>query len=414
MEKVNKGSEMWSRLEQFINPATVMAEWQAVFGADFANAKGFLRATDKQAAEYPCINRPPCGCDHEVIAHAPDRIVAACRCEPAECKIINLQPKDILIYALDSRKFCRAIRAALNFDAPPDERVLIPSAPHAWPVGMYGALRSPVYLLIRPTESEFLKEIEGLITGQMGPFILFAPTERHHTPTMHAVLQRQKAVFIPVSHTLALVGSGLFKPTNSIQPILDRFTQGLTEGKELGKTVEKIGRDMDAMAKGQYELRKENEELRQLHTSGFLKFSEKVNAKDFSDFAAIMVKGNRKAAAESLNIPYRSFYDRIAKWSMMGPDYKRIINLVAWRKKAGRKIIVRLPDSVLGTAKKNQPENPVIIKDIDQSNKDRAANEKDHSELLREILIALAEQNPQNWQNIRKELVEIITDEIPQ
>jgi len=73
-----------------------------------------------------------------------------------------------------------------------------------------------------------------------------------------------------------------------------------------------------------------------------------------------------------------------------------------------------LPDSVLGLANKIRPENPEIIRDVKMSNKDRAAKAEDHSELLREILVAMAEQNPQNWQNIRKELVEIITAEIPQ
>lgn len=196
---------------------------------------------------------------------------------------------------------------------------------------------------------------------------------------------------------------------------IKQATDPLSGGiNRIGKGVEEVRINTEAMAKNEYELRQENAELQRLHAEGYLKFIEKLNAEDFAAFVAIMAKGNRKAAAESLNIPLRSFYDRVAKWPGMGPEYKRIIRMVEWRKNIGRKIIVRLPDSILGTANKNQPENPDIIKDVKQSHKDKAAVSKDHSELLREILVALADQNPQNWHAIRQELVEIIKDEIPQ
>lgn len=249
MPLANKMAEIWSSLEQFINPATVMAEWRAVLGADFVNTQPFLWSNGEQAEEYPCTNDPTCACDHEIIVHAPDRLVAACRCDPAECKAIHLQPKDVLIYALDSRKFCRAIRATFNFYAPQDERALPFGAPHAWPVGAYGALHSPVYLIIRQSEQEFLKEVEGLITGQAEPFILLAPTKRHLTPIVNAVLQRQKAIIIPLSCTLTLDGPGRFKMTTPIKPILDRFAKVLAEGKGLAEHIKKNSDQFHAISK---------------------------------------------------------------------------------------------------------------------------------------------------------------------
>ncbi len=40
----------------------------------------------------PAPRGPPCDCAHEVVAHAHNRIVAACRCDPPGCKTIKLQP----------------------------------------------------------------------------------------------------------------------------------------------------------------------------------------------------------------------------------------------------------------------------------------------------------------------------------
>jgi hypothetical protein len=390
----------------------VLVEWQDVLGADFANGQAFLRATGEQADEYPCTNRPPCDCAHEIVPHGPDRIVAACRCTPGECKTIRLQPKDVVIHALDGPKFCRAIRRVFKFDDPPDERAILYGAPHTWPVGTYGDLHSPVYLVIRPAEAEFLKEIEGIITGQADPFILLAPTQRHRTPTVQAVLQRRKAVFIPLSRTLALDGPGRFKTTNPTQPILDRFTQGLAEGAGLVKTVEKLGRDMDAVARGNYELRKENEELRRLQAEGYFKFALRVDAEDFRAFATIMALKNRKAAADFLEIPFRTFYDRVGAWNRKGRDYQRMYRLVEWRKAVGRKITLRLEDSVQSGEPNDKPENPETIGGVlDMMSQ---ADSRDYPALLGQILEALQAQNAKNWPAVQKELIGIIKDELPQ
>ena len=405
---------IWTCLERFLSPATVIAEWQDVLGPDFDNAKSFLYATGEQAEEYPCMNRPPCDCAHEVVAHAHNRIVAACRCDPPGCKTIKLQPRDIVIHALDAVKFCRAIRRVFRFDDPPDERAVLYSAPHVWTVGTYGTLHSMVYLLIRPSEPEFIQEIEGLITGQQEPFILLAPTQRHRTPTVQAILQRQQSVFIPLSRTLSLNGPGRFTATNPVQPILDRFTAGLAEGKGLAKTVEKISHDLHAVATDKYELRKENEELRRLHAEGYFKFAMRVDADDFQAFAVIMALKTQKAAADFLGIPFRTFYDRVKRWPRKGPDYMRMFRMVDWRKKTARQMNIRLEDSLLSGEPSDEAENPQTIHDVLTRMKEESIDNRDYPAILRQILEAMIEQNATNWPKVREEVIGIITEEIPQ
>ena len=178
--------------------------------------------------------------------------------------------------------------------------------------------------------------------------------------------------------------------------------------------VESVGRRLEgkfeAVAKGTYELRKENEELRMLQAEGFFKFALKVDGGDFRAFAIIMALGTRKAAADFLEVPHRSFYDRVEKWTSRGKDYQRLYRFVEWRKKVGRKIMVPLAESVQSGEPNDAPENPVTVEAV--ADKIAAADNRDYPTILREILEALKEQNPENWAEVRKEVVGIIRDEV--
>jgi hypothetical protein len=90
---------------------------------------------------------------------------------------------------------------------------------------------------------------------------------------------------------------------------------------------------LDAVARGELELRRENEEWRKLHEEGCFRFALRVEAEDFRAFAAIMALGNRKVAAARLEVPMRSFYDRVERWTERGPEYQRMFRLIGWRKR---------------------------------------------------------------------------------
>lgn len=217
----------WQALERIPHLEAVLAEWQQAFGKDFPHAQKFLIPTIKQSLTFPCTNNPACGCYHEVIVHAPDRIVAACRCETPECKRIPLKPKDILVYALDSNRFSQAIQKAFGFS--PSSKTTLPASSRKWLVGTYSETYSPVYFLACCSEDDFLKELEELIGNEANPFILLAPSCSFNTPAVQAALQRQKAVLIGLSSVLALTKAGDFTVKQSIQPIMDQFNKGAAE-----------------------------------------------------------------------------------------------------------------------------------------------------------------------------------------
>jgi hypothetical protein len=123
-----------------------------------------------------------------------------------------------------------------------------------------------------------------------------------------------------------------------------------------------------------------------------------------------MALGNRKAAADFLEVPHRSFYDRVEKWASRGKDYQRLYRFVEWRKKVGRKIMVPLGDSVQSGEPSDNAENPATVAAV--ADKIATAGNQDYPSILREILEALAEQNPENWAEVRGELMEMIREEV--
>jgi len=87
-----------------------------------------------------------------------------------------------------------------------------------------------------------------------------------------------------------------------------------------------------------------------------------------------MALGNRKKAADSLGIPFRTFYDNIDAWRNLGPEYRRMYRLVEWRKKVGRRLKVRLEDSLLSGEPNGESENPETIRDVLARMKDRRSS----------------------------------------
>ncbi|MCL4181129.1 MAG: hypothetical protein KJ072_25715 [Verrucomicrobia bacterium] len=179
---------------------------------------------------------------------------------------------------------------------------------------------------------------------------------------------------------------------------------------DFGATIEQIHRKLDAIAQGEHELKAENEELKRLAVDGQLRFVQRVDAADYVAFAFILALGNRGAAAHRLRIPARSFYDRVNTWRTGDRDHRLMFRLIEWRKAVGRKITVRLGQSLQFGGSGDEPDNPVTLNSVLDT---IAAQGSDGREdLLRQVLEALSDQNPRNWQSVRNELISIIRDEI--
>lgn len=372
-----KTTGLWRTLDRFAGPATVLAEWRMVLDGDFADAEPFLRVTKELAEGYPCMHPSPCGCQHEVVVHAPDRIVAACRCEERECPSIPLEPTDLLIHGLNFKKLCGALALAFRFEPASDASGISNyGSPRIWPVGTYRTTHSPVYFGVCQTEEMLLTNIEGLITAQREPFILLVPTELHGSAAAQSLLQRQRCAFIPLSRCLSFAGKGQFTAADSIQAVLDRFAAGLADAQTIKPVLENIHREIAAVRDDRRNLAAAKARLQQMHGEGLFAFARHIDREAREHFLAVMAGGDVAKAARDLDLKDSTLRSKLEKWPKRGKAYAALAEIIRWRKsikgQAGMEFAKRVASG--------------------------GERDVDFPALIRDVVEELEELDPENWE----------------
>jgi len=426
-----------------------------------ATMVGLLR-TGRLVDHLPCEK---CGCSHRV--HRQGATFAGiCECGKG-CEDMRLSAAEVSEWQLNPRSLGKAVAKA--FDLVPTIGDM--GLNRTMQIALHGAECLPIILTIQPDLESFRNLVCQLSTRLSGGFILLAPTQRFADDGSLKLLDQANArLFDLESNLLQILANGKFRvrisgeelfssdsqPTRKpasedkagrmgqvvgdIHKKLAAVESGIRDIRDLKRSevsdsprvvlenihreviagrvenrhgFEKVSNSMDAVAQGNHELRKENDELRRFHKEGYFKFALIVDAEDFQAFAAIMVFGNRKAAAERLKIPFRSFYDRVKKWAARGKEYQLMMRYIEWRKRSGRHIKLRLEESVQSGESGGYPENPETLYEILETGL-KTSDNANRANLLADILNALQAQNPKNWMKVRDELVQIIQEELPQ
>lgn len=400
-----KQKRLWQAFERLASGA-VMVEWLKEAGAELELAQAWLRPTHDAATTFPCTVPFGCGYPHRVEERRQGTLVAVADSDEG-CAAFRLEAKDLLVYAVDTAKLRSGLVRALGLGTPSARQTL---RARAELIGTYGASKARVYLMFPGDSSRMGREVERLFCEDPDPFVLLTPTGVHCAAEVESALRRQLCMHMALGEIVEGGQGGSLKANGTAGGLLGEFLKRAGEGRGLAKTVERLDRNVEAVARGQYELRKENEELKQLQADGYFKFVTRVEKEDFVAFAFIMAVGNRKAAAGRLGIPHRTFYDRVEGWLGRGKEYQRMHRLVEWRKAVGRKGKVGLGDVLQSGDSSENAENPTVIAEV----VGRAMNEseRDYPEILRQVLEALQAQNPKNWAAVRGELVEMLREEV--
>src|SRR6266850_1497510 len=221
-------SDFWTGLDSMPSGAALLADWQLSFGPDFPLLEPFLKVTTRQAESYPCPEHPPCECRH-VIRETESGLIAICTCEPGECDPVPIEPKDLMVYALDRRELGSAICRSLGFTPLDDTAVAPYSTPGIQEIGSHGPLVSPVYLAFAPNGS-LLRELEKLFTTRPAPFVLLTPTPTGCTAETISALERHACAHISLSAALPhpLSPTSPTNPPNQVRQLLAPFTKHLT------------------------------------------------------------------------------------------------------------------------------------------------------------------------------------------
>jgi len=198
----NRKSGFWHALEAVPGAAAVDIEWKALLGSDYETAKAFLRPNGKMAASHPCMVRRGCGCEHEVVVHDSEDIVAVCRCERG-CETFSLQRSDIVVYELDRRSLDAALAKVFGLFEETDSATDLPGTTRIGVYSPYAGYRFPVYLTIQIEPDDFNRILDGLLSRDDNPFILLAPTRNHCSAMAEKRLAAKGSIFIPLSENVS-------------------------------------------------------------------------------------------------------------------------------------------------------------------------------------------------------------------
>jgi len=231
-----KQESFWSACEMLVGPAAVELEWKQLAGEEYEAAKVFLRPMQELATRYPCMRSYTCGCDHRVVIHSDDDIVAVCACNPRACDTFRLTKSDIIIYELDRSALYKAMAKTLPLE------IKVAETPHLrWTtqVGIYDphkGYRLPVFLTIQTEPDSFRNAVLGLLAKNREPFILMAPTHDLCEPDCMELLDNRRAVFRALSDIFTVDESGVFVVDDACVEALEALCQrttGIQEPDEL-------------------------------------------------------------------------------------------------------------------------------------------------------------------------------------
>jgi hypothetical protein len=275
-------SSLWWSVE-ILAEGAVLYEWRDSLGISYETARPLLAPTNSLADSYPCRGRVPCECRHRVIPNVRGEILAVCDCEHHGCAAIALEPKDVMVHALDRRKLGAALRLATGFEAVPYE-----DKERRWiRIGKIRKLAANVFWSSPGDERALMVVIEELSrTGES--FLLLTPTKRLHTGVVESLAMRGASVIAAAEDWFQLDGPGRFicsQPIDELVAALDRL---VARKPATAEVLERIDTRIESIRGEHQGLKDENAELKRLQADGYFKFAEKAAPDDFLAFAFIM------------------------------------------------------------------------------------------------------------------------------
>jgi len=144
-----------------------------------------------------------------------------------------------------------------------------------------------------------------------------------------------------------------------------------------------------------------------------LEFVRTVEPRDFCCFVFLSAHGNLTQAAQELGMARSTLYERIESWATRGPQYQRMLKLIPCRKVGAVPDMVPLGATVESGERGGEAENADALAEILEQIEAQAEGQRDYPALLRDMQGALQAMEGRNWPAIRRELLTLIAEEIP-
>ncbi len=217
---------LWRAFERLADGA-VVSDWIRELGEGLDRVRPFLKLVNGLAGTYPCTNSPGCGHPHRVEEIGAGKLVAVCDGDEW-CSPIDVEAKDLFVFAADTQTLCGGICRCLRLGAPGSGRV---TGARVERVGTYGPAGSEVYLMFPADSARMMREVERLFCAQPDPFIVLTPTGVHCTPDVETMLRRQLCMHVTLSGTVMFRADGSMAATPAAGPLFEEFGLRKRQGR---------------------------------------------------------------------------------------------------------------------------------------------------------------------------------------
>ena len=162
--------------------------------------------------------------------------------------------------------------------------------------------------------------------------------------------------------------------------------------KAVEAAMERFERKLEAVARGNFELRSAKQRLEKMLADGVFAFTRKVDATSFKVLCTILAEGDIAKASRGLGIPEDTLRAVVRRWEGKGKEYRNMADLVRWRKNVGR--CEQLP--------------------LNEAIQHERAETVDYPGLLSDVLDGLLSMNEENWDERCEELAELLRPAVHQ
>jgi hypothetical protein len=409
----------WRTFDTLSTGKALMVVWRSLAGSDFPSLHPFLRPTPGHSFTYPCMGMPWCECDHEVTDDPLWDQVAVCTC--GDCEPFPLTREQTMLHSFNRRAFGEALRHALGF-APPLSFAQLSQRQSGsalnsqlLAIGSYQPLHAPVYFYAPTSAAALSAQVNAMLAGNAGPFLLLTPTSTWITPqvlnTLGAAGCAHAALSTLLNHTALATpkrsegrsGLSTICPATAERSVIHHLSPDCGPQREQLSAIlrawaaagarhpgpaliEGLYSEMDAFRRDYLELRSAKQRLEKMQADGVFAFTQKVDATSFKVLCAILAQGDVSKAARTLGIGDPMMRKLLKQWQTRGAAYQAMLELVRWRKKVGRKKTVPLNDSILH----------------------EKADTTDYPALLSDVLDGLLSMTETNWQDLAEELARLL------
>lgn len=381
----------WWALDDLLSGEAPLAEWQGMMGEEFLVGREYLCPTGRVGDRHPCKAKLSCGCHHRVVKLGQDKFAGACSCPEADCPSFDLSLDAVVLHGVDEFLLGDAIRRGFGFE---QGRMKLHEIGMAGWWEVVGVLKPDEHLavfIVSLDENELLWQMDSLLRCQMEHGVIMTPTPRLHSERILEKARRNGLALLGLSEYLVVEPGLEMQLVRTALPALEGIGGSRRRRNESAAVLREIHKEIAAVRTEFHDVKRVKKGLEEMVAQGYFGFLKTVDARSFKILCTIISAGDVAKASVHLEMADSTLRDELRKWKRRGPAFRKMLDLVRWRKGRGHVEFKSLDDAV-------------ILEKASSTN---------YPALISEVLDQLLSMTEGNWEDTCHELSELLRDHDP-